>query len=91
MNWNALLMALLQMMGGAAFTALVVSAGRRLWTRIPRVAILPLALTLGVLAEWLAAQATGGSVEPFRALLFGTGATWLRELLNTAQQHGIQP
>ena len=91
MDWTGLLTALLQVLGGAAITALVVGAARKALTRIPRVLILPLALILGVVAEWLSAQVAGVPMSPVLALAYGTGATWLRELVNTAAKHGVEP
>lgn len=88
MDWQGLIVALLQVLGGGAFAALVVTIARNAVARIPRVLVLPLALVVGVVAEWLAAQVTGGQLSPIRAVALGTAATWLREFVSTARQHG---
>lgn len=91
MTGNDLLILILQGLAGGAVTAVVVAGFRRLLPRIPRVALPFLAVLLGSGASWLTAYATGTALSPALVALCSLGAGWLRELLSTAQEHGLNP
>jgi hypothetical protein len=70
-------------------TTLVVWGIRKLVPKIPRVALPIIAMLLPVAASWVASLAMGTNFTPIVAALLGAAAVWLREVVNTLQQHQI--
>ena len=70
-------------------TALVIYGGRLIVTKVPRAFIPIVAVTLGTGLDFLYAFISGGAFNPFVGVLLGAAATWLRELISTIQEHGM--
>ena len=67
-------------------TTILVYAIRLLIPKIPRVALPIIAMLLPVAASWFYSFA-GGTFTPVVAALLGAAAVWLREVVNTFQEH----
>lgn len=70
-------------------TTLAIWFGREFVTKTPRVLIPIVAVLLGTGLDMLTAYITGGAFNPVVGALLGASATWLRELVNTYAQHGL--
>lgn len=70
-------------------TTLLVYAIRKLIPKIPRVALPIVAMLLPVGASWFYSFVAGGTFAPVYAALLGAAAVWLREIVNTFQQHQL--
>lgn len=70
-------------------TAVAIWAGRAVVERVPRALIPIVAVSLGTVLDFLLAYASGGAFNPLVGALLGASATWLRELLNTLSEHGL--
>lgn len=90
MDWNSwgvqLVMAVTPVV-----TTLLVWGLRLLIPKIPRVALPVVAMLLPVAASWFYSFAGGGQFTPVVAALLGAAAVWLREIVNTFQQHKLNP
>lgn len=71
-------------------TSLAIWAGRALLTQTPRVLIPIVAVVLATGLDLLVAYVNGGTFNPFVGALLGAAAVWLRELVNTYSQHGLE-
>lgn len=71
------------------FTALAIWAGRAVVVKVPRAFIPIVAVSLGTVFDFLTAYVSGGAFNPFVGALLGASATWLRELINTVSEHGL--
>jgi len=82
----------------AAITALVpvLSAvitffARKLWSRVP-LALLPIiSAAAGIGVTYFVSWVSGGSFSPIEGAILGACGTWLREIVNTIQEHGLNP
>ena len=72
-------------------TTILVYVIRLLIPKIPRVALPVVAMLLPVAASWFYSFASNGTFTPVYAALLGAAAVWLREIVNTFQQHKLQP
>jgi hypothetical protein len=70
-------------------TALAIWAGRVVVAKVPRALIPIVAVSLGTVLDFVVAYATGGVFNPLVGALLGATATWLRELVNTVAEHGL--
>ncbi len=62
----------------------------RLWQpRVPRVLLPLLAVLLGVLVQWVDALASASAADPLAGAVLGLSAVVLREVWNTAREHGL--
>lgn len=89
MDWNSWIVQLV-MAVTPVVTTLIVFGIRKLIPKIPRVALPILAVLLPVAASWFYSYA-GGTFTPVVAALLGAAAVWLREIVNTFQQHQLNP
>lgn len=69
-------------------TVVLVYLSRRVLSKLPRFTLPILALAFGFLADFVLMQSTGGTFHPMVAVLLGAAGVWLREIVNTIQQHG---
>lgn len=69
----------------------VVYGVRKVFDRIPRVALPVLALGLGLLVSGLASYIDSQPWSPITGAALGAASVFLREVYNTAKQHGINP
>lgn len=69
-------------------TMLLVMATRKVSPKIPRFAVPLIAMALGAALSYVVTLAGGPAQTVLQAALLGAAATWLRELINTVQQHG---
>lgn len=72
-------------------TSLAIWLGREFVAKTPRVLIPIVAVVLGTLLDLLTAYISGGVFNPVMGALLGASATWLRELVNTYAEHGLNP
>jgi len=70
-------------------TTLAIWAGRSLLVKTPRVLIPIAAVVLATGLDLLVAYASGGIFNPFVGALLGAASVWLRELINTFAEHGL--
>jgi hypothetical protein len=87
MDWNSWSVQLV-MAVTPVVTTLLVWGLRLLIPKIPRVALPVVAMLLPVVASWFYSYA-GGQFTPVVAALLGAAAVWLREVVNTFQQHKL--
>ena len=64
---------------------------KKLWKKVPRVALPVIAMALGMVTDWLIAFLAGGTFTPIVGAILGGCTVWLREIIDTAQKHGMQP
>lgn len=88
MDWNSWIVQLVMALTPVV-TTLVVAGIRLLIPKIPRVALPIVALLLPVAASWFYSFA-GGTFTPVVAALLGAAAVWLREIVNTFQEHQLR-
>ena len=67
---------------------IVIWGGRLAAPKLPRFWIPLIAMGLGVLGDWLASLVGGGGFSPLIGALLGAAGVWLREFVNTLQEHG---
>lgn len=72
-------------------TTLAIWAGRALLVKTPRVLIPIVAVALGTGLDMLLAAVAGGTFNPIVGALLGAVSVWLRELVNTYAEHGLNP
>lgn len=89
MDWNSWAVQLVVALTPVA-TTMIVWAVRLLIPRIPRVALPVIAMFLPVAASWFYSFA-GGQFTPIVAALLGAAAVWLREIVNTFNEHRLNP
>jgi len=70
-------------------TTVAIWAGRELLTKTPRVLIPIAAVALATGLDLLVAYVSGGVFNPVVGALLGAAAVWLRELVNTFAEHGL--
>ena len=70
-------------------TALAIWAGRAVVVKVPRAFIPIVAVSLGTVFDFLLAYTSGGVFNPVVGALLGASATWLRELVDTIVEHGL--
>jgi MFS superfamily sulfate permease-like transporter len=72
-------------------TALLVFGLRKLLPKLPKVSIPIIAMALGFVLSWMNnyIEATP-TVTPLVGALLGAAATWLREIVNTFNEHGTK-
>ena len=70
-------------------TSLAIWIGREYVVKTPRVLIPIVAVVLGTGLDMLTAYITGGTFNPVVGALLGASATWLRELVSTYAEHGL--
>ena len=70
-------------------TAVAIWLGRAVVAKVPRAFIPIVAVSLGTAFDFLVAYANGGVFNPVLGALLGATATWLRELINTVAEHGL--
>lgn len=70
-------------------TALSIWLGRALVAKVPRAFIPIVAVSLGTVFDFLVAYLSGGAFNPVVGALLGASATWLRELIDTVAEHGL--
>lgn len=71
-------------------TTLAVAGARYAVAKIPR-AFLPLfAVAIATGLDFLVAFISGGAFNPVVGALLGGAAVWLREFINTLQEHGLE-
>ena len=87
MDWNSWSVQLV-MAVTPVVTTLLVWGLRLLIPKIPRVALPVVAMLLPVVASWFYSYA-GGQFTPVVAAFLGAAAVWLREVVNTFQQHKL--
>lgn len=58
--------------------------------KIPRVALPFISVILPIAASWFYSFVEGGTFTPIIAALLGAAAVWLREVVNTYNEHGTQ-
>ncbi len=76
----------------ASCVALVTIGVKKVLPGIPRIMLPTIVIpTLSVLAELLPTYATGGKFSPIVAALIAAGAVWVRESVDTAKKHGLDP
>ena len=71
-------------------TTLAIWAGRALLVKTPRLLIPIAAVALGTVLDLLVAYISGGIFNPVVGALLGAAAVWLRELVNTYAEHGLE-
>jgi len=71
-------------------TTLAIWVGRSLLVNTPRVVVPIVAVVLATGLDLLVAYASGGIFNPFVGALLGAAAVWLRELVNTYAEHGLE-
>ena len=87
MDWKALgLQALSALV--PIVTVVVVYYVKLLVPKIPRVALPIVAALLPMGVAFFTNYIAGHTFDPFVALLLGAAATWLREVVNTLNEHG---
>ena len=69
-------------------TMLIIWVARKFVPKLPRFTIPIIAMALGFLLTMVQGMLGGPAVAPLVAALLGACATWLRELINTIQEHG---
>lgn len=72
-------------------TGLAIWFGREFVAKTPRVLVPIVAVVLGTGLDMLHSYITGGPFNPVVGALLGAFATWLRELVNTYAEHGLNP
>lgn len=72
-------------------TTLMVWAGREMLTKTPRTLIPIVAVALATVLDLLLAYVSGGVFNPIVGALLGAASVWLRELVNTYAEHGLNP
>ena len=70
-------------------TAVFIWLGREVVTKVPRSLIPIVAVALGTGVDFVIAYVSGGTFNPVVGALLGASATWLRELVNTIVEHGM--
>lgn len=70
-------------------TTLAIWAGRAAVEKTPRVLIPIIAVALGTALDLVVAYVSGGVFNPVVGALLGGAAVWLRELVNTYANHGL--
>jgi hypothetical protein len=70
-------------------TSVAIWFGREFVAKTPRVLIPIVAVVLGTLLDFLNAYVTGGVFNPVIGALLGASATWLREIVSTYAEHGL--
>jgi hypothetical protein len=70
-------------------TAIAIWAGRSVVVKVPRAFIPIIAVSLGTALDFMLAYVTGGTFSPIVGALLGASATWLRELIDTIVEHGM--
>lgn len=70
-------------------TAVAIWAGRAVVVKVPRAFIPIIAVSLGTVFDFLLAYVSGGAFNPLVGALLGASATWLRELISTIAEHGM--
>jgi hypothetical protein len=71
-------------------TSGVIWFGRSLVTSVPRAFIPILAVVLATGLDFVVAYASGGVFNPVVGALLGAATVWLRELVDTIDQHGLR-
>jgi len=71
-------------------TTLAIWAGRELLMKTPRVVIPIVAVALATGLDLLVAYVSGGVFNPVVGALLGAASVWLRELVNTYAEHGLE-
>ena len=87
-DWSLLGVSLIQAVV-PILTVVFVWAGRLVVTKVPRAFIPIVAVALGTGLDFLVAYLTGGTFNPVVGALLGASATWLRELISTISEHGL--
>jgi hypothetical protein len=72
-----------------AVTGLAIWLGREFVVKTPRVLVPIVAVALGTGLDLLLAYAVGGAWNPVVGAMLGAAAVWLRELVNTYAEHGL--
>jgi hypothetical protein len=88
MDWSQLGVNLIQAVI-PVLTAVAIWLGREVVTKVPRAFIPIVAVALGTGLDFLLSYITGGAFSPLVGALLGACATWLRELVNTVAEHGL--
>jgi hypothetical protein len=70
-------------------TSLAIWLGREFVTKTPRVLIPIVAVVLATGLDLLTSYVSGGAFNPVVGALLGAAAVWLREILNTYSEHGL--
>jgi len=70
-------------------TVVFIWLGREVVATVPRALIPIVAVVLGTGVDYLLAAITGATFSPLVGALLGASATWLRELVNTIVEHGM--
>lgn len=87
MDWNSTAVQVIAAMTPVVTTVLVYLI-RLALPRIPRFMLPILAVVLPVAGSWFYSFVAGGEFTPVIAALLGAAAVWLREIVNTVQEHG---
>lgn len=69
-------------------TMVIVYGIRKLVPKLPRFIVPIIAMALGAVLAVVQSQLGGPDVSVLVAALLGACATWLREIINTIQEHG---
>lgn len=70
-------------------TSLAIWGGRALLSKTPRIAIPVVAVALASGLDYFLAWYNGGSFNPLVGALLGAASVWLRELVSTYAEHGL--
>ena len=88
MNSDFLILLLQGLAGGAAVSG-VMAIIRKYLDKIPRASIPFLLVVLASVADYLTSLATGQSMSPLMVTLYTTLAVYLREIMTTVKEHGL--
>jgi hypothetical protein len=72
-------------------TMVIVYYARKAVPKLPRFSIPIIAMALGFVLTMVQGMLGGENVAPLVGVLLGASATWLRELINTINEHGNKP
>ena len=87
-DWSAFGMSAIQALIPVV-TMLAIWGGRKLVTFIPRGFIPVVAVVMGTAFDFLTAYTSGGVFNPLVGALLGATSTWLWELINSFNEHGL--
>lgn len=86
----------MEQLAAQAITALIPVVGavlvylvRQVLPKLPRVSIPIIAMVLGIALDYLIAYASGGTFNPVVGAVLGAASVWLREVISTFNEHGL--
>jgi hypothetical protein len=88
-DWSAMAVVLIGAAGSALVAVVVWGVRMAMGTSLPRFIWPLIGYGLGFVLTWLVGLQTGHEFSPIVAALIGTGATWVREIINTINQYGL--